>query len=644
MRGRSLTSALWRRDAELYRDANVNYIRTSHYPPAEEFLDACDELGLFVEAEAPICWVGREYGGVLEPGTDDNAFKFRPDIVRPVLEMVERDRSHPCILFWSLANESVWGPNFETAAKMVRAMDPSRPRKFNYAERHGSPNRGECEIGSYHYPGPKGLKDFDDHFRPVVFDEYCHLNTYNRREIAADPGVRDFFGQALAPMWEKMREVRACLGGAIWSGIDDVFLLPSGKVTGYGEWGPIDGWRRPKPEYWHIKKVYSPVRVLDKKVDLPAKGAPIRLRVHNRHDFTSMREIRITWSLGKESGTAAADIPPRTEGELSIPLARTPKEGSVLSLMFHSPRGFLIDAYALPVGEGDAALDKAKGRAEGPLELEEDPEVFIIAGDDFCFEIDRASGRIRKGRLKVKDFIRGGPHLMLLPLSSGPCRPDFDPEVEPLNHTCQNWTARSVSASRKDAFVEVRVSGAYEEADGEYTMRFDGGGNLIVEYSFIVREAVNPRQWGVVFDLDASLDIQAWERRAQWSLYPEDHIGRPKGRARARGFTAKFREEPTWPWSRDGHVLGSNAFRATLSGILWMSLESDDGAGVMVRSDGTQSARAWLEGHGVRLLVAGFDTGGGDIFLATHYAADRRPLKKGSMIAGGAYLEFVRPE
>ena len=53
LRGRSLAPGTWRKDAELFRTGNCNYIRTSHYPPAEEFLEACDELGLFVECEAP---------------------------------------------------------------------------------------------------------------------------------------------------------------------------------------------------------------------------------------------------------------------------------------------------------------------------------------------------------------------------------------------------------------------------------------------------------------------------------------------------------------------------------------------------------------------------------------------------------------
>ena len=53
LRGRSLTPELWRKDAELFCEGNCNFIRTSHYPPAEEFIEACDELGLFVELEAP---------------------------------------------------------------------------------------------------------------------------------------------------------------------------------------------------------------------------------------------------------------------------------------------------------------------------------------------------------------------------------------------------------------------------------------------------------------------------------------------------------------------------------------------------------------------------------------------------------------
>jgi beta-galactosidase/beta-glucuronidase len=107
LRGRSLTPELCRKDAELFRSANINFVRTSHYPPSEEFLDACDELGIFVEDEAPFCWAFRWVG------EEKNDPKYLKTIVQQTMEMVQRDRSHPCIIIWSAANESVWSTSFE---------------------------------------------------------------------------------------------------------------------------------------------------------------------------------------------------------------------------------------------------------------------------------------------------------------------------------------------------------------------------------------------------------------------------------------------------------------------------------------------------------------------------------------------------
>ena len=179
LRGRSLTPELWRKDAELYRAANINLIRTSHYPPAEEFLDACDELGLFVECEAPLVWV--QHGANETWKTEDPRDpKFLAPIEWAVAETIAFNRRHPSIILWSLANESGWSPHFAAANALAQAMDPSRPRTFHDQAYGGYNNLGseDMPIANYHYPGPQGpdLAVSMKLPRPLYYGEYCHLN------------------------------------------------------------------------------------------------------------------------------------------------------------------------------------------------------------------------------------------------------------------------------------------------------------------------------------------------------------------------------------------------------------------------------------------------------------------------------------
>ena len=110
---------------------------------------------------------------------------------------------------------------------------------------------------------------------------------------------------------------RGCLGGAIWSGIDDIFYLPEGKAVGYGEWGPIDGWRRKKPEYYHMKKAYSPVVIHNTNIKTPPKGEPVKLQIENRFDFTDLSECRIEWEIGDETGNEKMNLIPGNSGILN---------------------------------------------------------------------------------------------------------------------------------------------------------------------------------------------------------------------------------------------------------------------------------------------------------------------------------------
>jgi beta-galactosidase len=648
LRGRSLTPGLWRRDAELYRAANVNYIRTSHYPPAEEFLDACDELGLFVECEAPLVWV--QHGANETWKTEDPQDpKYLPYIKRAVAETIAFNRRHPSVIFWSLANESGWSPLFAEAEAMARAMDPSRPRTFHDQAYGAYNNRGSgaVPIANFHYPGPQG-PDLAVSLRlprPLLYGEYCHLNCYNRAELAADPGLRDEYGRGFARMWEKVVGSAEVIGGAIWSGIDDVFLLPSGRATGYGEWGPIDGWRREKPEYWHIKKSYSPVRIGPDRVAAPEAGRPIVLDVENRHDFTDLGECRIDWRIGDEKGRADLDLPPRRAGMLRIAPKAAGLAGQILHIDVISPRGFLIDRFEIAVGEvaPPAPPFRPDAAESGPVELKEDAATFTMGGRGFSWTFDRKTGAILRAESGGTSVLAGGPALMVLPQTSGPCVTDWRPDVEPFNDVCKDWRAESVTAAKDGEAVKLTVKGAYAEAEGWYAVRIDGAGRAELSYEFKVREKTNPRQVGMVLFLHRSFDTLDWSRRGQWTTYPENHIGRPVGTAKALmpGRETVFRRPPAWDWKDDQNGLGSNDFRSTKANILWAVLSSSGGEGVMLVSDGRHASRAFLDGDRVGWLIADFSTGGGDIFFAPHHRMDDRPLEAGDTVKGAFVLSFV---
>lgn len=665
LRGRSLEPGLWRKDAELFRDANINYIRTCHYPPAEEFLDACDELGLFVGDEAPFCWVGMDWGNDIWKSEKPHDPKFRPLILQQTLEMVERDRSHPSVIMWSLANESMWGPSFEASARAVEALDPSRPRVFSFLPWELALRQADapfCAIGADHYPGQIGPYKFADHHRPIIFDEYCHLNAYQKQEIGTDPGVPEEWLRPFARMWEAMYAAPAMLGGAIWTGISDRFLLPNGNVVGCGGWGPIDGWRRLKPEHWHIKKVYSPIKVRSlpgHRVCIPPAGQPVMLLVENRSDFSNLSEFNVSWTSGRESGQVTANIPPRREGMLEIPVKRTIQSGELLELKFGDPRGFTADTYRLtfvepamavqdvaPVAPGAPAW--AANHADARPTLQKTDAHYVVTSGACSWKVNRRTGQIDEATVAGRPVIAGGPVLAIVPLALEGEDIAWAMDDGLLNPTCRDWQCEEVVPHEYAGRVTIQVKGRYKEARGGYTLRMDHTNRLWIHYFFKSEIACHPRQVGMVLTLPASCDRLSWQRDARWSVYPPDHIGRPKGQASAwRGDGRPViddRTPPPWPWSLDSNRLGTRDFRATRTKCREAALTAEDGPGVRMSSDGRQAVRCWVGQEGIHMLVAEYSRATSEPYLnkwARHFRDERRRIVKDSVIEDMICLELL---
>ena len=234
----------------LFREANINFIRTSHYPPRPDFLELCDEYGIYVEDETAVAFLGQEID------CRENDPEFTSRFMDQFAELIERDRSHPCVILWSLANESFWGTNIAMQNAYAHQEDPSRLTIFSYPiTQHEEDDR--ADIWSMHYAAWDQASDaLVDSFNrscheplpwPVLHDESTHIPCYDRTDQRRDPGVRDFWGETISRFWDKIWNTQGALGCAIWAGLDEVWLA-SGRRNHWGApWGILDGWRRKKP-------------------------------------------------------------------------------------------------------------------------------------------------------------------------------------------------------------------------------------------------------------------------------------------------------------------------------------------------------------------------------------------------------------
>jgi len=636
LRGRSVGENMWEKDVELFREGNVNYFRTSHYPPAEELIDACNRLGMFLEVEAPFCWAENT---AVPAGSE----MYQTLMVDQTVDMVNYFRSNPAVLIWSMGNESgKYKEYFKETAKLIKAFDPTRPR--NFSQYGPDADEGDLEITNHHYPGPTGPQTYRNYKRPIVFDEYVHLNAYNRLELVTDPGVRDAWGIGFESMWENMYRTDAVLGGAIWAGIDDTFFLPNGKTVGYGTWGPLDGWRRPKPEYWHMKKIYSPV-----KINLASNWADgkIAVELENRLLFSNLNECKIAWSLAGESGIITADLKRNGKTTANVKVNKKPLSTDKMLIKVYDPRGVLIDIYEFVVTPTITDLTAVKKTEDQLWSYSQTANALIAKNGAIKVQVNLTNGDVEQVSQNGKAVWNTGARLMVLPLTGegrGTQMTGESQQFDPFTSVCKNRIVKDIKLLKAKNTFTLSITDAYSEARGTTNYTFAANGTIKIDYQYTIQKAVNPRQWGLVFGLPESFQELSWNRNAQWNYYPADHIGRPVGEshlisANPVSGPAGPAKQPDTPWSLDRNDLGTNDFRSTKMYINSAQLNNGTAAFNVV-SNGQQHIRAWKESTGIKTLIAGYSNMGAERFFRGHAEKMDRPLKAGDVIQDSVTLQL----
>lgn len=262
--GRVVSREEIEKDIILMKQFNINAIRTSHYPNSYYLYDLCDEYGMYLIAETDLECHGFELTGDYKWITDDPSWELA--YVSRMTRMIERDKNHPAIIFWSLGNESAFGCNFRKMTDVAHEMDPTRLVHYE-----GDFDVESADVYSTMYTwieNPKKpylMKDIiEKSKKPHIHCEYCHA-------MGNGPGnLKDY--QDLVYAHDKLQ------GGFVWEWFDhgiESFTESGEKYYRYGgDFGDdpsnkdfcIDGLimpdRTPSPGLYEYKKLLNQLQLL----------------------------------------------------------------------------------------------------------------------------------------------------------------------------------------------------------------------------------------------------------------------------------------------------------------------------------------------------------------------------------------------
>jgi len=624
--GRMTTPEYDKLDVLLAKEANMNFIRTSHYPPSEAFLENCDKYGIYVHDETAVCFVGsHRTAAYQESGATQNDPDYTERYLSQLEEMVQNHRNHPSVIIWSIGNENFYGKNFKKSYDWVKANDLTRPVIFSYPGLVPDSVEKVYDILSMHYPGWQGnltqygvsTTKFAHGSMPALHDEWAHVACYNNFELRNDPNVRNFWGQSLDSMWTNLFVSDGALGGAIWCMIDETFALPAdldgfnqwwgiidaniipsafmGPCVGYGEWGIIDTWRRKKPEFWLTKKAYSPTKIYTKQIDDFTPGSQLKIPVHNRYDHTNFSELKIVWKYGNNSGTLKnVDLAPHAMGELIIP-ANSWNSNEKLNLRFYQNETFLTDEYNLQLGDRKPQIPEL---SKGTMEVSDTGDLITLAGNNFSMIVNKKTGLLENIVAAGEILIQSGPHINL----TFPGRSIQWSTIQ-MQDYAENPICTGFDFIMEDGIASISARITTDSITATYTIRVDADGLLVIDYTLNdLPEGKYFQEAGLKFFTGNSFENLSWDRNAYFTAYPDNHMGRPAGEADLLARPVmNYREEPLHDWELDTkgfYYFGlaeelpyTNVVRSLKENIYSYSLRTGKGSVINIISDGSQASR-----------------------------------------------------
>ncbi len=520
--GRTSSEKISRDDIGLIKDMNMNAVRMSHYPPDQHFLDACDEMGLYVLDEL----AGWQH-------------KYDAPIGRKlVAEMVQRDVNHPSIVLWDNGNEGGWNG----------ALD-GEFSKWDPQQRHViHPMAKADDIDTYHYP--EFLR-----FLSLVSGKTIFMPTELLHGLY-DGGL----GAGLEDYWRAMLRSKVGAGGFLWSFVDEAVKRVDldGRLDTRGNLAPdgiLGPYREKEASYYTVKELWSPITVVERSLPAGFKGT---LTIENRYSFTDALRCGFTWQLRRfrrpgepaggftavATGTARPDgsVPPGARGLVRIPLPEDWQQADALALRIDEPSGRELWTWVWPLPGIEDVRSICLEPGKQKVAEEETGNTIKVRSGDLTVAFNRSNGWLAS-------VTRGGKSFSL---ANGPRPAAGQAELTSLEH--------------HDEAGDHVVSAVYRGNMKAVRWRIRGNGWVQLDYSYSLE---GPQDFfGVSFDYPESC-----VRSMRW-------LGKGPYRAwknRIAGGTLNV-----WENQYNDTITGATGwtypeFKGYYSGVRWVQLQTTEG-------------------------------------------------------------------
>jgi beta-galactosidase len=584
--GHVISKELMLQDVKLMKEANINTVRTAHYPDDPYWYELCDEFGLYVIDEANV----ESHGMGYDP---DRTLGNKPEWLKAHLNrterMVERDKNHPSVIIWSLGNEAGNGTNFEATYDWVKQRDNSRPVWYERAEQGAN-----TDIFCPMYWAPWDLKwyGYARQLRPLIMCEYAHAMGNSTGNF------QDY--------WDVIEQYPQLQGGCIWDWVDQGIYAKDDKGREYWKFGgdfgpenvPSDGNflcnglvfpdRKPHPGYWEVKKAYQDVKFKLKNPD------NYTVEISNNYFFHDLANAGIYWDLianGKiaQSGT----IPPfklkpgeKREFMILLPALNPQKETEYFLNVYLKTtevwgllkKGEILASEQLPLGKTGKAI-KVMDMGKQPLfTVNESGTSVQFENEQFSVSFNKAEGLLTSFKYNKTEMITRGPlpNFRRAPTDNDigngmpkRCQPWFDASE---NRTVSSFITKKNDDGTYGVTVQYSFPGDIAVCTVNYLISPNARITINTQIKTLKDKLPEMPRFGLNMQINPTFDKVSWYGRGPWENYWD------RNTASFVGFYQSTVNEQFTPYARPQE----NGYKTD---VRWVSFENQEKATLRITGD-----------------------------------------------------------